>query len=365
MPSLLSKLRSFKNSHSYSNLQQQQQPSDQALDLDLFKPQIPDWTARRTFSISPKLRTFFEPPQTRTKTTSNGRSTTTAFLGVLESPQAQSPQCPESAYSGVVTQVLGVEVVRRVSGGKVKRVKVGNVREYESVCVGTQTRTGDSVAAANGLKLNSGPVNGGWEPDGMLHSRGAGLWFLPDNTVKQQQQQPAGELGQLSGREAHAKGPSLPLPSAFLLLQLNNAITASASLHSTRQRTAREIATLTTYQEDLRKHKEALRSRLQVLKETPDGAKLDFKEKLAVDRELVRVSRGLIDTLDERLSSEERLEVERETFEGIVKAAIGGLEGWLRGSGLLVDVEVGGVDGGGGRKRTVSEIEFERKHCLE
>ena len=63
-----------------------------------------------------------------------------------------------------------------------------------------------------------------------------------------------------------------------------------------------------------------------------------------------------IDTMDERLRSEERLEVMRDGFEGVARAAFGGL---AVGLGL-----VDGLDGesGGGRRR--SEVEFEQKYRL-
>ena len=216
-------------------------------------------SARSTQSISPKLRTFFGPPQSPK-----------VKLGVLESPKS-----PESAYSGVA--LLGdVEIVRRVSKGKVKRIELSQVHTYESTSAGTQT---EKRAVAHNvkdmLKRRSGLAKSGWE---WLHSGGAGLLFM-SNTAEQRK-----SIGE--GNTAQDTDASLPL-TGNLLLKLQQAIAVDAELQACQKRTAREIATLNAYHENLRNRKEMLKEQLEALKTIPN---YDLnEEKLAVDKELVRV----------------------------------------------------------------------------
>ena len=357
MPSLFSKLRSFKTSHSNQEHQQPPNPSNnnKPLDLDLPKrrPQTPDWTARRTFSISPKLRTFFDPPQTpttttttRTKTTkpSTSNRTQPPTLGVLDSPPAQSPQSPNSAYSGVVTQVLDVEILRKVSGGKVRHVELigkSKSRAYESACAGTQMTSGneeddDNNSTSNLVAKTTTAWLDRWET---LHSSQAGLLFF-------------GSAGGLMGTTSFSSSspssspshvpvqtppPSLPFPPHLLNLP-HSALTAFNSLQVTRQRTA----TLHSYQSNLRKRKGVLKGRLQEIKSaiaaagsssSPRDVSLEAleAEKKAVERELVAVWELEVGCLDERLRCEERLEGGREGFEGVVGGVLGGFKvggGW-------------------------------------
>ena len=345
MPSFLSKLRSFKPSHT----QQQQHPTagtaaatrDQQLDPTIPKPPAtPDWTARRTFSISPKLRTFFDFEPTTPSPTKPYHATTTPIshpaaaatptgtkaLGVLDSPDS-----PASNYSGVVARVLDVEVVRRVSKGKVKRVEVTRVAAaYESACAGTQTVPEDVGARVKRMMLeghSAGLAKSGWE---VVHSADAGLLFMGSPVVEKAN-------GSLLGGKFVEDASSLPM-TGNLLLKLQRAIAADADLLSTRRRTVREIATLTSYQENLRKRKDALKEQLQQFKSIPD-AEMDLGEKAAVEKGLVRVWEASIDTMDERLRSEERLEVCREGFEGSARAAFAVLALGLGERGL-VDVVV-------------------------
>ncbi|KAM0696251.1 hypothetical protein Q7P36_003497 [Cladosporium allicinum] len=362
MPSFLSKLRSFKNNHMQQ--QQQQHPplaEQRSLSPTIPKPATPDWTARRTFSISPKLRTFFDfEPLTPSpiKQTHSSRQTPnrpanpiphTTTLGVLDSPQS-----PESGYSGVTSQVDGVESVRRVSKGRVKCIELTKVKGWEAACTGTQTVALESAGARarRVLLSTSGLVmgEGDWEK---LHGGDAGLLFVGGSA---KQMQDAGCGGQtMRGHDSRVEEMALPL-TGTLLLKLQRAIAADAELLSCRRRTAREIATLHSYQESLRKRKEVLKSRLQELKASLPAYELD-DEKIAVDKELVRVWEASIDTMDERLRSEERLEVMRDGFEGVAREAFVGF--------AVVLGERGSVDVvADGRERSKSEVEFEGRYRL-
>ena len=345
MPSFLSKLRSFKNNHMQ---QQQQNPplaEQRSLSPTISKPATPDWTARRTFSISPKLRTFFDfepltpsptkPTPTTDRPANPGAHTTT--LGVLDSPQS-----PESGYSGVTSQVDGVEFVRRVSKGRVKCIELMKVKGWEAACTGTQTQTVAESAGARARRVllsTSGLMmrEGDWEK---LHSGDAGLLFVGGSAG---QRLHGGADGKKMGRGGECyseEDTTLPL-TGTLLLKLQRAIAADAELLSCRRRTAREIATLNSYQESLRKRKEALKSRLQDLKASLPAYELD-DEKIAVDKELVRVWEASIDTMDERLRSEERLEVMRDGFEGVAREALVGLAVGLGERGMVDVVADGG-----------------------
>lgn len=281
--------------------------------------------ARSTQSISPKLRTFFGPQSPKVK------------LGVLESPKS-----PESAYSGVA--LLGdVEIVRRVSKGKVKKIELSHVHTYETASAGTQTEEraiADNVKDM--LKRRSGLAKSGWE---WLHSEDAGLLFM-SSTAEQKMSSREADL--LNGTET-----SLPL-TGNLLLKLQQAIAVDAELQACQKRTARETATLNAYHEGLRKRKETLKDQLEALKTMPN---YDLnEEKLAVDKELVRVWEASIDTMDERLKSEERLEKKRDDFEQVARLALSVLVLGLA-ERMLVDV----VDG---RERANSEVEFEMRYRL-
>lgn len=323
MVSLFSKLRSLK-------IPRTQQPGPGLpVEHTVLKPQSPDWTARRTFSISPKLRTFFEP-QTPTNTNMTA-------VGVLESPHS-----PESAYSGVVTQAFDVEIVRRVSKGKVKRIELTKVNTYESACIGTQTED-YGARAGKALKRKSGLAKREWE---MLHSSDAGLLFMTSPTKQEQ----SNEHWQAEG---YFIEDTALLMTGNLLLKLEKAIAADAELQSCQKRTTREISTLITYQENLRKRKEVLKDQLQQLKGMPDS-ELD-EEKLAVDKELMRVWEASIDAMDERLRSEERLEKKRDAFELIAKAALAVLALGLKERGLVDRVD-------SSRERAASEVEFEQRY---
>jgi hypothetical protein len=281
-------------------------------------------SARSTQSISPKLRTIFGPQSPKPK------------LGVLESPKS-----PESAYSGVA--LLGdVEIVRRVSKGKVKRIELTQVHTYDSASAGTQT---DERAVADDvkdmLKRRSGLAKSGWE---WLHSGDAGLLFM-SSTAKQKKSR--------QENTPHDTESSLPL-TGNLLLKLQQAIAVDAELQACQKRTTREIATLNAYHENLRNRKETLKEQLEGLKTLPN---YDLnEEKLAVDKELVRVWEASIDTMDERLKSEERLEKKRDEFEQVARLALSVLALGLA-ERMLVDV----VDG---RERADSEVEFEMRYRL-
>ena len=253
-----------------------------------------------------------------------------------------------------------MEVVRRVSKGRVKCIELTKVKGWEAACTGTQTQTVAESAGARArrvlLSTSSRLVmgEGDWEK---LHSGDAGLLFV-GGSAKQQLHDGADGKKMGRGGECYSEeDTTLPL-TGTLLLKLQRAIAADAELLSCRRRTAREIATLNSYQESLRKRKEALKSRLQDLKASLPAYELD-DEKIAVDKELVRVWEASIDTMDERLRSEERLEVMRDGFEGVARAAFVGLAVGLGERGL-VDV-LDGV-GEGGKRR--SEVEFEQKYRL-
>ena len=348
MPSFLSKFRSFKPHH------HTQHPAPAAEQV-LPKPATPDWIARRTFSISPKLCTFFDfepitPSPTKPTYTPYRPANPTPHtaLGVLDSPQS-----PESVHSGVAGQILDVEIVRRVSKGKVKRIELAKVKTYEAACAGTQTSSEDVSVGARAKTLLQGPSLLAWNGWEMLHSGDAGLLFMGSGG-------PAKTLDPLGGGRRRAKDSSSPSSSALpltgtLLLKLQRAIAADASLQVCQKRTAREIATLNSHQENLRKRKDALKARLQELKSLP-AYELD-DEKVAVDKELVRVWEASIDTMDEGLRSEERSEVMRDAVEGLARGALAVLALRLRERGLL-DV----VDGQVGRRG--SEVEFEGRYRL-
>jgi hypothetical protein len=326
MVSFISKLKSMASSRRESNAKAPPSlPAKASLKKraqDQHNPNSP--SARSTQSISPKLRTFFGPQSPKLK------------LGVLESPKS-----PESAYSGVA--LLGdVEIVRRVSKGKVKRIELSQIHTHETASTGTQTEeraVADDVKDL--LKRRSGLAKSGWE---WLHSGDAGLLFM-SSTAEQEKSR---ETDVLSDAEA-----SLPL-TGNLLLKLQQAIAVDAELQACQKRTAREIATLNAYHESLRKRKETLKEQLEGLKLMPN---YDLnEEKLAVDKELVRVWEASIDTMDERLKSEERLEKKRDEFEQVARLALSVLALGLA-ERMLVDV----VDG---KERADSEVEFEMRYRL-
>jgi hypothetical protein len=281
-------------------------------------------SARLTPSILPELRTFFGPQSPKLR------------LGVLESPKS-----PESAYSGVA--LLGdVEIIRRVSKGKVKRIELSQVHTYETASAGTQTEeraVADNVKDL--LKRRSGLAKSGWE---WLHSGDVGLLFM-SSTAEQKKSRGTDVL--------HDTETSLPL-TGNLLLKLQQAIAVDAELQACQKRTAREIATLNAYHESLRKRKETLKEQLEGLKLMPNYD-LD-EEKSAVDKELVRVWEASIDTMDKRLKSEERLETKRDEFEQVARLALSVLVLGLA-ERMLVDV----VDG---RERADSEVEFDMRYRL-
>ncbi|KAI3478653.1 hypothetical protein L1887_59367 [Cichorium endivia] len=233
-------------------------------------PPSPTSPTKKRHSISPKLRTFFEP-----------LTPDSAPLGVLSSPSSAEPSPaspePSPSYSGVA--VLGdVEIVRRVSRGKVKRVDVvksgAGKAGYRST--GTQTEglgVGDGLVGRGPRRKSAVLAREGWE---MLHTADAGLLFMASPGVGE------GGDGQEEWKDV------LPL-TGNLLRKLQQAIAADAALQACQKRTAREIATLNTHQENLRKRKEVLKERLEQL----NGQRVsDFdEEKVAVDKELVRVWR--------------------------------------------------------------------------
>lgn len=324
MVSFISKLKSITSSRpeaterKHPTIPTKPDPKKRPQEHNLISPGV-----RSTQSISPKLRTFFGPQSPRTK------------LGVLESPQS-----PESAYSGVA--LMGnVEIVRRVSKGKVKRIELSQVQTYDSASAGTQT---DERAVADSvkdmLKRRSGLAKSGWE---MLHSGDAGLLFLGSGFSTDGK-----DLKETSALDA-----GLPL-TGNLLLKLQQAIAVDAELQACQKRTTRELATLNAYHENLRKRKETLKQQLEELKKMPNY-ELD-EEKLAVDKELVRVWEASIDTMDERLKIEERLEKKRDEFEQVARLALSMLALGLA-ERMLVDV----VDQ---RERANSEIEFEMRYHM-
>ena len=192
------------------------------------------------------------------------------------------------------------------------------------------------------LKRRSGLAKSGWE---WLHSGDAGLLFM-SSTAEQKK-------SIREGNTAHDTDASLPL-AGNLLLKLQQAIAVDAELQACQRRTAREIATLNAYHENLRNRKEMLKEQLEALKTMPNS---DLnEEKLAVDKELVRVWEASIDTMDERLKSEERLAKKRDEFEQVARLALSVLALGLA-ERMLVDV----VDG---RERAGSEVEFEMRYRL-
>jgi hypothetical protein len=80
------------------------------------------------------------------------------------------------------------------------------------------------------------------------------------------------------------------------------------------------------------------------------------EEKSAVDKELVRVWEASIDTMDERLKIEERLEKKREEFELVARGALSVLALGLA-ERMLVDVVQD-------REMRGSEVEFEMRYRL-
>lgn len=282
MPSLISKLKSFKSLHS---LRPGHQKEEDHKVPALPSPRSPQTPRHLRTSLSPKLRTFFGPYSPKAK------------LGVLESPK--SPESPESAYSGIA--LFGdVEVVRRVSKGKLKRIELTKVHTYESASAGTQTEDqGRASIVREALKRRSGLA---WE---MLHSGDAGLLFMTNPTKSEE---PTTE------GNGSVENTALPL-TGNLLLKLQQAIAGDADLQACQKRTTREIATLNSYQENLRKRKETLKDRLEELKTAPNYDLND--EKSDVDKQLVRVWEASIETMDERLRCEERLEKKRDEFEAL------------------------------------------------
>jgi hypothetical protein len=253
--------------------------------------------ARSTQSISPKLRTFFSPQFPKSPKTK---------LSVLKSPR--SPASPESAYSGVAL-MCDVGIVRRISKGKVKKIELSQVHTYNTASASTQTEQPVAADSVKGmLRRRSGLAKSGWE---VLHSGNAGLLFMSNAT---DQKDPKETCALLPDSNA-----TLPL-TGNLLLKLQRAIAADASLQACQKRTAREIATIAMYQENLHKRKETLKQRLEQLKTLP-GYEL-VEEKLEVDKELARVWEASIDTMDVRLKSEEQLERMREEFEGVTRKAL-------------------------------------------
>lgn len=255
---------------------------------------------------------------------------------MFESPK--SPESPESAYSGIA--LFGdVELVRRVSKGKVKRIELTKVSTYVSASVGTQTEDqGPASLVREALKRRSGLA---WE---MLHSGDAGLLFMTN----------PGKSEEEKDRNESIENIALPL-TGNLLLKFQQAIAGDADLQACQKRTTREIATLGAYQENLRKRKETLKERLEDLKKTMPNYDLN-DEKTEVDKELVRVWEASIDTMDERLRCEERLEKKRDEFEGLARAALS-IVGLGLAERMLVDV----VEE---RERKGSEVDFEMKYRL-
>ena len=332
MPSFLSKLKSLTILHPDTSPNAHPGPpkdSDPGKDSQAQKLISPG--ERSTQSISPKLRTFFDPLSPRSTATAAATR-----LGVLESPKS-----PDSAYSGVA--LLGdVEIVRRVSKGKVKKIELTPVKAYESISAGTQTDDVDVIAdVKNMLKRRFGLAKREWE---MLHSGDAGLLFM-SNTAEDKTSKESPTVND--------KNASLPL-TGNLLLKLQQAIAVDAELQACQKRTTRELATLSTHHETLHRRKEALKLQLEDLKTQPN---YDLnEEKLEVDKALVRVWESSIDATDERLKCEERLEKKREEFEDVARAALAVL--------ALGLIERGLVDVDGGRERKGSEVEFEMKYRL-
>lgn len=327
MVSFMSKLKSLASSHpdasAKPNPAQSTKPSHKKRP-QAHKPLSPG--ERSTQSISPKLRTFFGPLSPRT-----------TKLGVLESPTS-----PESTYSGVA--LMGnVEIVRRVSKGKVKRIELSHVNAYVSASTGTQTDEVDVVADVKDmLKRRSGLAKREWE---MLHSGDAGLLFMSSSA--------ADETTSKDKAVVNDTNANLPL-TGNLLLKLQQAIAVDAELQACQKRTTREIATLTAYHENLHRQKETLKKQLEQLKTLPNYD-LD-EEKLEVDKALVRVWEASIDTMDERLKCEERLEKKRDEFELVARAALAVL--------ALGLIERKLVDVADGRERAGSEVEFEMRYRL-
>jgi hypothetical protein len=297
-------------------------------------PNVFSPSARSTQSISPKLRLFYDPlsPNTKNKLAVHPK------LGVLESPKT-----PESTYSGAV--IHNAKELRRVSKGEIKKLDISHTKSYESAAAGTQT---DERAVADNvkemLKRRSGLAKSGWE---WLHSGDAGLLFMSNGTTADQKR--SKETTALPDADTN-----LPL-TGNLLLKLQQAIAVDAELQACQKRTAREIATLNAYHENLRKRKETLKGRLEHFKTTTPNYDLD-EEKSAVDKELVRVWEASIDTMDERLKIEEMLEKKREEFELVARGALSVLALGLA-ERMLVDVVKG-------RERRGSEVEFEMRYRL-
>lgn len=235
-----------------------------------------------------------------------------------------------------------VEIVRRVSKGKVKRIELSHVNAYVSTSTGTQTDETNVVADVKDMfKRRSGLAKREWE---MLHSGDAGLLFMSSA---------ADETASKDKTVANDTDSNLPL-TGNILLKLQQAIAVDAELQACQKRTTREIATLNAYHENLHRQKETLKKQLEQLKTLPNYD-LD-EEKLEVDKALVRVWEASIDTMDERLKCEERLEKKRDEFELVARAALAVL--------ALGLIERKLVDVADGRERAESEVEFEMRYRL-
>jgi hypothetical protein len=335
MVSFISKLKSMTSSKPEPTEKTKPAPLNKPLAKKSLQqhPNVSSPSARSTQSISPKLRLFYDPlsPNTRNKLTAQPK------LGVLESPKT-----PESAYSGAV--IHNAKELRRVSKGEIKKIDLSHAKSYESATAGTQT---DERAVADNvkelLKRRSGLAKSGWE---WLHSGDAGLLFMSNGTTADQKR--SKETTALSDADTN-----LPL-TGNLLLKLQQAIAIDVELQACQKRTAREIATLNAYHENLRNRKKTLKGKLEYFKTMTNG-NLD-EEKSAVDNELVQVWEASIDTMDERLRIEERLEKKREEFELVARGALSVLALGLA-ERMLVDVEEG-------HERRGSEGEFEMRYWL-
>jgi hypothetical protein len=339
MVSFISKLKSMTSSKPEPTEKTKPAPLNKPLAKKRFQENTNNLnspSARSTQSISPKLRLFYDPlsPNTKNKLAAHPK------LGVLESPKT-----PESlAYSGAV--IHNAKELRRVSKGEIKKLDLShaNANSYDSTTADTQT---DSPAVADNvkemLKRRSGLAKSGWE---WLHSGDAGLLFMSNGTTADQKR--SKETTALPDADTN-----LPL-TGNLLFKLQQAIAVDAELQACQKRTAREIATLNAYHENLRKRKETLKSRLEYFKTMTNG-NLD-EEKSAVDKELVRVWEASIDTMDERLKIEERLEKKREEFELVARGALSVLALGLA-ERMLVDVVQD-------REMRGSEVEFEMRYRL-
>lgn len=251
----------------------------------------PDPTRR--FSSIPRVQTTFEPEQ---------------CLGVLESPSPQTTASPATPYSGVA-KISVVDIVRRLSKGKVKNVELQG-GEVVRRSVGTQTEEVDLVRRAKERGLSGAPA---FVPNlnGTLYSVGAGVLF------------------QTTANDP----PSTPQSdSIFLILtddllrHLRQAIASSNKYQALQERTARERSLLTAHQDRLRLQLQQLKERLELSKRSSTSDPIHPAE---LDKAIVKVWEALAGATDQAGKIEDRLDDARDEWEKFAQAALVALAGAL------------------------------------